>query len=48
MTMLVHTSAFVVVHDSLATLIRVWIDAVKDELLNQRGAIAMRLRAQWE
>lgn len=48
MTMLVHTSAFVVVHDRLATLIRGWIDSIKGDLLQRRSAIGQRLCALWE
>ncbi len=48
MTMLVHTSAFVVVHDRLATLIKGWIDSIKGDLLIRNSSVSRRLCKQWE
>jgi hypothetical protein len=47
MTMLVHTSAWVALHEKVATLIESWLEAVADGLRDGSGSAADRLREVW-
>jgi hypothetical protein len=48
MSMLVHTSSFVVMHDKVASLIDSWIQQNKSMLLKSGSEVQGRLRAVWE
>lgn len=47
MTMLVHTSMYVKLHESLAALIQTWIAQNKDDLGTATGDVSDRLREAW-
>ena len=47
MTMLVHTSVYVVMHDRLAALIRGWKDKHAASLLSRSSSISQRLKELW-
>jgi hypothetical protein len=48
MTMLVHTSAYVVMHERTAELIADWIEAIQSDLLDPSSEVGTRLAALWE
>lgn len=48
MTMLVHTSAFVTMHDRLAALIQGWLDKSAGELRHREGKVSRRLEELWK
>ena len=48
MTMLVHTSAFVVVHKRMASLIEGWVNLNRKKLLDKNSAKGQRIRKIWE
>ena len=47
MTMLVHTSVYVIMHERLAALIRGWKDKNASTLLNRSSGISQRLKELW-
>jgi len=47
MTMLVHTSQRVALHEAVATLIRGWLQAHCDEILNSASGLCRRMRTIW-
>ena len=47
MTMLVHTSAFVIAHERLAALIEGWVDIRRDDLLDPASESGMRMAQIW-
>lgn len=47
MSMLVHTSAYVVMHERVADLIRGWIDVHQTDLARATGVIGERMMAVW-
>lgn len=48
MTMLVHTSAFVTMHDRLAALIQGWLDKNAGDLRRRAGTVSKRLEELWK
>ena len=47
MTMLVHTSAYVVAHERVATLIHGWVDVNRKNLVDRESALGQRIRETW-
>ena len=47
MTMLIHTSAFVVAHERVAALIHGWVDVNRVELVNRESDIGQRIEEIW-
>ena len=47
MTMLVHTSAYVIMHERLATLIRDWCDIHRTDLVDRHSDLGQRLAEIW-
>ena len=47
MTMLVHTSAYVVAHERVAALIEGWIDVNRAEIVDPASDLGQRIRATW-
>ena len=47
MTMLVHTSAYVVVHERVAALIHGWVDVNRERIVDQKSDLGQRLREIW-
>lgn len=47
MSMLVHTSAYVVMHDRVAELLKHWIDEYRCELVSGDGPLAARMAKLW-
>ncbi len=47
MTMLVHTSAYVVAHERLAALIQGWVDVNRATIVDPASDLGQRLRAIW-
>ena len=47
MTMLVHTSAYVVAHERVATLIQDWVDVNRSGIVDPTSDLGQRLRAIW-
>lgn len=48
MTMLVHTSAFVVLHERVSAIIRQWVEANRYSILNKSGQVRSEMRSIWE
>lgn len=48
MTMLIHTSSFVIMHEKLATLIEGWLKVNRAGLITPGTEIQQKLRAAWE
>ena len=48
MTMLVHTSSFVVIHERVANLIEDWVELIKPSLRKHDSEISKRLTAVWK
>ncbi len=47
MTMLVHTSAYVIAHERVATLIHGWVDVNRTAIVDQSSRLGQRIRAVW-
>ena len=47
MTMLVHTSAYVVAHERVATLIQDWVDVNRSEIVDPESDLGQRIQAIW-
>ena len=47
MTMLVHTSAFVVAHERVAALIQGWVDVNRASIVDSASDLGQRIRAIW-
>lgn len=47
MTMLVHTSAYVVAHERLATLIQRWVDVNRASIVDSASGLGRRIRTIW-
>ena len=47
MTMLVHTSAYVVAHERVATLIHGWVDVNRKRFVDRKSALGRRIRDIW-
>lgn len=48
MSMLVHTSAFVILHERVATLIKGWLEVISAELANRSGPCSRLLEEVWQ
>ncbi|MBT2189444.1 Z1 domain-containing protein [Sphingobium nicotianae] len=48
MSMLIHTSAYVIMHDRLATLVKAWLEVVGDELGDSSSVLCQRMLALWD
>ena len=48
MSMLVHTSSFVIMHEKLAGLIEAWLKKHRSELMAPNSEISERMKAVWE
>lgn len=48
MSMLVHTSPFVVMHEKTATLIGAWLDVNRGQLASRTSELQQRMRRQWD
>lgn len=48
MTMLVHTSAFIMAHERVADVIREWVDAHRTEIPDPTSEIGQQLARKWE
>ena len=48
MTMLVHTSAYVVAHERVATLIHGWVDVNRRKIADRASALGRRVRELWD
>ena len=47
MTMLVHTSAYVIAHERVATLIQDWVNTNRPRILNPASDLGQRIRDTW-
>ena len=47
MTMLVHTSAYVIAHERVATLIHSWVDVNRRRIVDQESNLGQRIRQVW-
>ena len=47
MTMLVHTSAYVIVHERIAALIRRWVEDNRSKIIDPESEIGQRVRDTW-
>ena len=47
MTMLVHTSAYVVAHERLAALIQGWVDVNRESIVDPASGLGQRIRDTW-
>jgi len=48
MTMLIHTSAYVIVHERVAACVQEWVGSISYDVLDPTTAIGKRLAAIWE
>ena len=48
MSMLIHTSAYVIMHDRLATLVKAWLEVVGDQLGDSSSALCQRMLVLWD
>lgn len=48
MSMLIHTSAYVIMHDRLATLVKAWLEVVSQQLLDSSSPLCQRMLALWD
>ena len=48
MSMLIHTSAYVIMHDRLATLVKAWLEVVEAQLVDPASVLAQRMLALWQ
>jgi len=48
MSMLVHTSSFVIMHSRMAALIEAWLKVNRSALLDDTSALGIRMREVWE
>ncbi|WP_010426814.1 Z1 domain-containing protein [Pseudomonas syringae] len=48
MSMLVHTSPFVIMHERVASIIEAWIEQNRQEITSGTDEIALRMKAIWE
>ncbi len=48
MTMLVHTSAYVTIHERVAALIQGWVDVNRNDILNRVSDLGQRIADLWE
>jgi hypothetical protein len=48
MTMLVHTSAYIIAHERVADVIRSWVDAHRDEILDPDSSVGSTLACIWK
>ena len=47
MTMLVHTSAYVIAHERVATLIHGWVDVNRKKIVDRKSALGQRVKDIW-
>lgn len=47
MSMLIHTSAYVIMHDRLATLVGAWIDVARAQVVSATSAVGQRMLDLW-
>lgn len=48
MSMLIHTSAYVIMHERLATLVKAWLEVVAGQLIDSSSALAGRMLLLWK
>lgn len=48
MSMLIHTSAYVIMHERLATLVKAWLEVIAGQITDPRSHLAVRMLALWE
>lgn len=48
MSMLIHTSAYVIMHDRLATLVKAWLEVIGNDLADPSSALCQRMLAAWD
>ncbi len=48
MSMLIHTSAYVIMHDRLATLVKAWLEVIGKQLLDSSSPLCQRMLAFWD
>lgn len=48
MTMLIHTSAYVIAHERVATCVLEWVEKIRDEVVNPETPLGRRLAEIWE
>nr|WP_247714027.1 Z1 domain-containing protein [Qipengyuania xiamenensis] len=48
MTMLVHTSAYVVAHDRVAACMKEWVDSIREAVMDPASETGQRLAAIWD
>ncbi|MFT8807199.1 Z1 domain-containing protein [Gluconobacter oxydans] len=48
MSMLIHTSAYVIMHDRLATLVKAWLEVVGSQLVNVSSPLCQRMLTLWD
>ncbi|RVC43721.1 beta-1,4-mannanase [Mesorhizobium sp. M4A.F.Ca.ET.090.04.2.1] len=48
MSMLIHTSAYVIMHERLATLVKAWLEVIADQITDPLSALGVRMLGLWE
>lgn len=48
MTMLIHTSAYVVAHERVAGCVKEWVESMRDALLDPKSEVGQRLASIWQ
>ncbi|AOO80310.1 Z1 domain-containing protein [Bosea vaviloviae] len=48
MSMLIHTSAYVIMHERLATLVKAWLEVNADQIVASDSPLARRMLALWD
>jgi hypothetical protein len=48
MTMLIHTSAYVVVHEKVAACVREWVEGIRNSVVDPSSPVGRRLARIWE